>query len=137
MKAACAALGWLRAPMWLAASLLVAACAASVPAVPVTFAAAQPGRAGYDVEVRQATIIKLGTGYSRELPLRSRWRPVGSIAQGTVYQPVGTVFSIEGRNVHEAYLVIKDGALQGFYLPGESNFSPLQPSLPLTLGDPS
>jgi len=41
------------------------------------------------------------------------------------------VFAIEGRNVHEAYLVVRSDTLHGFYLPGEGNFSALSPSLSL------
>lgn len=41
------------------------------------------------------------------------------------------IFSIEGRQVHEAYLVIDHTALMAFYLPGEARFSPLDPSVQL------
>ncbi len=83
------------------------------------------------------TEIRLSTGYSRSLPQGSRWKPVGTLPQGTVYQRVDGVFSIEGRQVHEAYLVIKGAALLGFYLPGEARLSPLNPSVLLPLGAPS
>lgn len=63
----------------------------------------------------------------------SEWRPVGEIPQGVVFQPVGTVFTIEGRQEHEAYLVIKANVLMGFFLPGESHFSPLEPTQSITI----
>jgi len=80
--------------------------------------------------------LRLDTGYSRVLPAGSRWQAVGSVPQGAVYRPIDAVFSIEGRHVHEAYLVVQGSVLQGFYLPAEYRFSPLsQPiSLPLGLG---
>ncbi len=77
--------------------------------------------------------ITLATGYSRTLPDKSAWKPVGQLPQGTVYRPVGTIFTIEGRQVHEAYLVIRDQKLVGFYLPGEQNYSPLSNAVPLNL----
>jgi hypothetical protein len=61
------------------------------------------------------------------------WRPVGEVQQGLVLQPVDTVFTIEGRQVHEAYLVVRENMLVGFFLPGESHFSALEPSQPITL----
>jgi hypothetical protein len=60
---------------------------------------------------------------------------VGSIAQGQVFRSVDSVLTIEGRQVHEAYLVISGGALLGFYLPGESNYAALEAPVPLFIGD--
>jgi hypothetical protein len=113
---------------------LLAACAAAVPALPAQFTAVVPSQAPALLVLQAAATVRLTTGYTRDLPAGGRWRAVGSLPQGTVYSPVGTVFSIEGRHVHEAYLVIKDGVLNGFYLPAESAFSPLALPLTLTLG---
>lgn len=79
--------------------------------------------------------VRLSSGYERKLVEGSRWRPIGSLPQGEVLRPMGSVFTIEGRQVHEAYLVVSDTRLVGFYLPGEARFSPLEPSLPLTFGE--
>ncbi|CAB3803398.1 hypothetical protein LMG28614_05811 [Paraburkholderia ultramafica] len=104
-------------------ALMLSACAPSIPVqntqfVPVT-ATQQRVRIVSQVDVR------LTSGYSRQVRGGSLWRPVGQVPQGLVLQPVGSVFTIEGRQVHEAYLVVKEDALVGFYLPGESHFSPL------------
>ena len=56
------------------------------------------------VRIFSPAVIRLATGYSRELPAGSTWRPVGVLPQGVVYRPVGSEFTIEGRDVHEAYL---------------------------------
>jgi hypothetical protein len=61
---------------------------------------------------------------------------VGILPEGTVYRPIGTVFSIEGRNVHEAYLVVHAGAVRGFYLPAESRYSPLPNPVTFNQGAP-
>jgi hypothetical protein len=112
----------------LAAAL--AGCAASVETVPVVFMPA----AGGDVVITSDVAVQLATGYKRSLPAGSRWRKVGSVPQGEVYRPVGTVFTIEGRHVHEAYLVLTpQRALTAFYLPGESNLSTLATPIPLPL----
>lgn len=120
--------------LWIALLVLVAGCAATVTAVDVQLAPHQSGQTAHRFELRQPAAFKLSTGYSRELPAGSKWQSVGSLPQGTVYRPLNTVFSIEGRHVHEAYLVVKENVLQGFFLPGESRYSPLIPSLPLTIG---
>jgi hypothetical protein len=87
-----------------------------------------------EIVVAAPVSIELSTGYKRQLAAGSRWREVGSLREGIVYMPVGTVFTIEGRDVHEAYLVVQDGRLHGFYLPAESRYSPLQPSIPIDTG---
>jgi hypothetical protein len=85
------------------------------------------------MRLAQNVVLKLSTGYSRRLASGSLWRPVGQVPQGLVLQSVGTVLTIEGRQVHEAYLVVSQNAVVGFYLPGESRFSPLEPSQPITI----
>jgi hypothetical protein len=47
---------------------------------------------------------------------------VGHIQQGDVYRPRDTVFSVEGTNVHEAYLVLSGEKLVGYYLPAEHSY---------------
>lgn len=79
------------------------------------------------VRIVRPVVLRLATGYSRKLREGSTWRSIGVLPQGSVYRPVGSEFTIEGRQVHEAYLVIDGDRLVGFYLPGESNFSALEP----------
>jgi hypothetical protein len=112
--------------------LAIGACAAPVPVTPTRL---QPLASAVDeFQVAQDQPILLSTGYRRVLPAGSRWRAMGVLPQGVVYQPLNTVFAVEGRQVHEAWLVVRDGALQGFFLPAESNFSPLSPPVPLPKG---
>lgn len=104
----------------LAVAAALAACAASVETVPTAFVAT----AGGEFTLTREVTVTLATRYSRALVEGSRWRKVGAVAEGDVYRAIGTVFTIEGRNVHEAYLVIAaQHRLVGFYLPGESNLS--------------
>ena len=114
----------------LGAAAVLTACAYSVPVVPAELRPlAAPAS---EVVVASDVAIRLPTGYTRTIPQQSRWKPMGTLPQGIVYQPLNTVFAIEGRQVHEAYLVLQAGSVQGFYLPAESHYSPLpQPvSLP-------
>lgn len=63
-------------------------------------------------------------GDEQTIPSNSRWRRVGSVDAGDVYQRVDGPFIVESQNAHEAYLVVKDGSVVGFYLPGEGAFAP-------------
>ena len=116
--------------------LFLAACAQMVTTEPARLepvAAAEPPTV---ITFRDRLDIRLDTRYSRTILAGTRWRKVGRLPQGDVYRPVDGVFSIEGRQVHEAYLVIAGPSLKGFYLPGEANYSPLATPLPINLGDP-
>jgi hypothetical protein len=115
------------------ATLVLSACAPSIPVQRAQLAPLTATRQHERVRVVTAVAVRLETGYSRQVSGGSVWRTVGEVPQGLVLQPVGTVFTIEGRQVHEAYLVVKENTLVGFFLPGESNFSPLEPSQPITI----
>jgi hypothetical protein len=118
------------------AGALLCACAFTVPAEPARLARLPAGPAASSVVLARDTELRLSTGYTRTLPANSRWQAIGLLPQGTVYQRIDGVFSIEGRHVHEAYLVVHESALRGFYLPGEASFAPLTPSVSLPLGAP-
>jgi hypothetical protein len=75
--------------------------------------------------------LRLDTGYGRTLKAGSRWLRQGTLAQGTVYKPWQDVLTLEGAHIHEAWLVLRDDRLVGFYLPAEQGFSPLTPPVPL------
>jgi hypothetical protein len=114
---------------FVALSIALAGCAASVETAPVVFIA-QPGA---DIQLTQAAEVALATRYTRSLPQGSKWRKTGTVPQGSVYRAIDTVFTIEGRNVHEAYLVIgPQRQLVAFYLPGEGSLSPLSAPIPLS-----
>ncbi|AQV94388.1 hypothetical protein BJN34_10860 [Cupriavidus necator] len=106
-----------------------------IATAPSTVEVTQPNAATRRIQILIATTVRLDTGYSRTLPEKSIWSRIGRVPQGDVYRPVGTIFTTEGRQVHEAYLVIRDKTLVGFYLPGEQNYSPLSTAVPLNLGE--
>ncbi|NTU42197.1 MAG: hypothetical protein HGA78_03930 [Nitrospirales bacterium] len=76
-------------------------------------------------ELDKEVTVTLDTGYSRELKRGARWVCVGAIAEGDVYKTNDQVLTVEGSNIHEAYIVLKSQNLVGFYLPVERTFSPL------------
>jgi hypothetical protein len=117
----------------LAAGVL-AACAPEVvrvPIVPLSEATAK-GHAEAIVLARHA-LVRTGTGYDRVLAVGTRWRFAGEIPQGAVYRATQGVFTLEGANIHEAYLVLRDDLLVGFYLPVERAYSPLKDTVQLSI----
>lgn len=113
------------------AVLMLSACAPSLPVQNTELLAVTATQQRF--RVANSITVKLSSGYSREVHGGSVWQPVGTIAQGVVLRPMGEVFTIEGRQVHEAYLVTKENTVVGFFLPGESNFSPLAPPQSITI----
>ncbi len=114
----------------LTATIVLTACATAVKTSPVTLTPAP----GAKLTLERSVEIQLPTQYSRTLAQGSAWQKVGSLPQGDVYRPVGTIFTIEGRNVHEAYLIVSPAQmLVGFYLPGESSVSMLPSPVQLSL----
>jgi hypothetical protein len=99
-------------------------CAAELARAPVAFTPLTSGEPR-TLRVRETVSLTPSTGYARVIRAGSTWRLVGSLPQGEVYRPVGDVFTVEGAHVHEAYLVVVQGRVVGFYLPGEGAFAPL------------
>lgn len=105
--------------MLLAACLVVlAACADLTPRSESLTKTAVTGQYHLQDQVTGAPV----GGHERKLASRSTWRPVGTIAEGDVYRPVGTILTAEAMNVHEAYIVVRDGIWVGFWLPAENGF---------------
>ncbi len=69
--------------------------------------------------------VRLGTGYSRKLKKETKWDYVGSIENGDVYSTDDQILTVEASNIFEAYIVVSDYNLIGFYLPVEKTYSPL------------
>jgi hypothetical protein len=87
--------------------------------------ALQPVESAEILSVNHTITIRLDTGINRTIKAGSKWKYTGNVNSGKVYKPVDDVFSIEGTQQYEAYLVISGGRIVGFYLPASSNFSPL------------
>ena len=85
------------------------------------------------VRVLETVTIDLPTGYVRQLESGSEWEFVGRIPEGDVYEKRQGVFTVEGRHVYEAYLVLSRDHLHGFYLPVEQAYVSLSQEIPLAL----
>jgi hypothetical protein len=70
-----------------------------------------------DVPLRHAPC-----GYSRTLRKGTHWKLVGALPQGEVFKPEDQVLTLECSNIFEAYLVVSEKRLVGFYLPVERGF---------------
>lgn len=104
---------------------LILGCAAEVTRHTVVFNSLGSASDTGQKLVRKNELVTFNSGYERTIQKDSPWKLVGSVPQGKVYASLGSVFSVEGAHVHEAYLVVTKGNLVGFYLPVEKSFSPL------------
>lgn len=101
-----------------------------VSSQPAQFVAVSEGTGHREVEVTETIHFMPETGYERVLKVGSRWRLVGHVSQGEVYKSVNSILTLEGTNIHEAYLVYDGKVITGFYLPGEAAYTELVKKVP-------
>lgn len=77
--------------------------------------------------------INLGTGYSRQLNEGTKWHYVSTISFGDIFKTNDQILTIEGSNIFEAFIVVSEKNLVGFFLPVEETYSPLSNPIPLQL----
>lgn len=112
-------------------SLATAACAPAVKHEPaVAFQAAQESR---QIRLPQGLDVSLSTGYTTHIKPQTTWVLVGTLPEGEVYKPRDQVLTVEGADVHEAYLVLAGDELVGFYLPVEHAFARISPARRLSV----
>ena len=111
----------------IAGLVLATGCAPAVRQEPAQLTTAE----GKEFRLTRAVTVPLSTGYSTTLQAGSRWQLVGGVAQGQVYRTRDHVVTVEGSDIHEAYIVVRDGSLVGFYLPVKGTFSRVNPAVPL------
>jgi len=104
---------------------MVTGCAAELKRAPTPLDSSRVLQERPLLRLREQVQVSPESGYARTVPAPSEWRYAGTTPQGDVYRPIGRVFTIEGANAHEAYLVVAGGELVGFFLPGEGAFAPL------------
>ena len=110
-------------PSLLLSFLFLFGCAARVVTEATQSPVYQDSQSAKFIQIVEEATVSSSAGYSRVIPSGSKWEYVGLVREGNVYKPIGHVFTIEGYHVHEAYLVISDKRLIGFYLPVENSFS--------------
>jgi len=72
-------------------------------------------------------------GYNRTIAKGTTWSMVGTVSEGEVYKSKDQVLTVECSNIHEAYLVVSQGSLVGFYLPVEKGFVKLPEPIALNI----
>jgi hypothetical protein len=114
-----------------AAGVVLGGCAPAVMQEPA--GELQPAATQREFRVLEETAVSLSTGYKTRIKPRTTWRLVGSIVQGDVYKSADQVLAVEGKDVHEAYLVLVGDELIGFYLPVERTIAPVSPAKQLRI----
>lgn len=84
-------------------------------------------------ELKDEVNINLGTGYSRQLKKGTRWSYVNTISCGDIFRTSDQILTVEGSNIFEAFIVVSEKKLVGFFLPVEQTFSPLSKPIELTM----
>lgn len=107
-------------------------CASEVARTATQFIPATDSDNRFIVVTKEVTVTP-PAGYSRTLKAGSTWKYVGRIPEGAVYRIQDDVFMLEGKHMHEAYCVVSNNELVGFYLAVENAFSPLSSRVPLSL----
>lgn len=106
----------------LCCALLLTACAIPVKQIPLKQPLTRSTGAGFTLTGDISTGV--GTGYGRVLRKGTRWQEIGTIEHGAVYRSLDQTLTVEGFNVHEAFIVVSGNQLVGFYLPVEKTFTP-------------
>ena len=108
----------------------VAACASEVERFSTRFSPAARNNSSFLIIEKEVNVTP-STGYIRTLKAGSKWKYVGQIPEGAVYKVEDDVFMLEGKHMREAYCVVSQDRLVGFFLPVETAFVPLSPSVSL------
>lgn len=112
---------------------LIQGCAPNVRQQPTSALQAAP--IPHRIQLDEAANTRIGTGYRVDLKAGTTWQLVGGIAEGDVYKPLDQALNVEGSQVHEAYAVISNSTLVGFYLPFEKTFVKVSTQFPLSIHD--
>lgn len=110
--------------LWLAALACVPGCASEVVRQPAELFGADASPSKHYV-VARAVSIRLDSGYQRTIEAGTEFIEIGTARQGVVLKPMHAVLTVEGAHMHEAYPVVQNARIVGFYLPVEKAFSPL------------
>jgi hypothetical protein len=77
--------------------------------------------------------VRIAAGGARPLKKGTRWRLVGKIKEGDVLKTADQIVIVEASNQFEAYPVVAQGKVVGFFLPVEQSFTPSNPPVAINL----
>ena len=99
--------------------------------IPVQYEKVNGQKTGFNLEYE--VNVHLGTGYNRKLNKETEWHYVNTISQGDIFKTNDQVLTVEGSNIFEAFIVVSEKKLVGFFLPVEETYYPLSTakSLPI------
>jgi hypothetical protein len=102
-----------------------------VKQVPAHLGAAEQTMPSFVLEENLA--VPLESWSTTHLNAGTIWSYVGMIEQGRVYKSKDQTVTVWGSNLYEAYPIIKDEMLYGFYLPVEKTFSAISKPIAVKL----
>ena len=94
-----------------------------VKQIPANFIPAEQDKESW--KLLKEVNVTLSSGYNEKLKSETKWDYIGKVEQGDVFKTEDQILTVEGSNIFEAYLVVSNGYIKGFYLPVEKTFSPL------------
>ncbi len=106
-------------------ALFLASCSAHQVHLQTQLAA--PKNAGIILELVDAVTIKASNARPTILKPNTKWVEVGSIEHGVVYKTKDQVVIVNSFDVHEAYIVLNESFVVGYYLPIEKTFVESKP----------
>jgi hypothetical protein len=116
--------------------LVICGCAGEIVRQPRDLSSVPQAEQKRYVASRPAT-LRLDSGYNRTISAGTQFTQIGRIKEGAVLKPLSTTFTVEGAHMHEAYPVLDDRRIVGFYLPVERAFTPLSQSTLLFIEEES
>lgn len=112
--------------------LFIGGCASEVVRYPIDLSNIESPQVKRYITL-QSSLVRFDSGYDRTINAGTEFAEIGSVKQGKVLKPMNSVFAIEGAHAHEAYPVVENSRIVGFYLPVERAFAPLSNSVDLIL----
>lgn len=123
----------MKATLLLFIFILLVACAAEMKRTPTHYSALSSNASPKIYQNPTEIVVTLPTGRRKAIPSRSLWQYSGSTPEGAIFKSTNLPFMLRDANTHEAYLVISNSKLVGFYLPGEQAFVQIEQPIALLL----
>lgn len=108
----------------LVAAVLATAC--SVTQIPVTEGITSDANESV-VILHAPVVIELDHAKPVLLRAETSWARIGEIPQGTVYKTADQLIVVESFNTRQAYIVVNEERVVGYFLPVENSFVKVTP----------